>query len=239
MTSISLIGQPLEEENGKKLFTPTLINVTFGFDLPAGDLSKRFGSNSTVGINVEQMFGIFSAGVESFVIFGRSVNEDPLSIIRTPEGALIGENREFVEVGLGQFGWYVGGYTAVTIPIIEKNPHSGIRFALGAGLLQHKIKIDEASPVPQLTPEYKKGYDRLTNGLALKQFLGYRHFSKNKLVNFIVGFEFKEGFTKSRRDFDFSTMQVDTKNRFDMYYGLKIGWTLPIYHNDGDQKSYF
>jgi hypothetical protein len=43
--------------------------------------------------------------------------------------------------------------------------------------------------VPQLKDDYKKAYDKLTYGPALSQFIGYSHFSDNRLYNYRIGFE--------------------------------------------------
>jgi hypothetical protein len=93
--------------------------------------------------------------------------------------------------------------------------------------------------VPQLTGNYKKGYDRLTNGLAINEFIGYQMLSTNKRVNFYFGFEFTQGFTQSRRDFDFDTRSADTQKRFDSLMGIRAGWILPFYVGKGAAEIYY
>jgi hypothetical protein len=101
---------------------------------------------------------------------------------------------------------------------------------IGAGLLQHKIRIEvQDNNVPQLDGDYRKGYDRLTNGLALTEFVGYLHCGNNRLINFFAGIELTQAFTKSRRDWDFSTMRKDDSNRMDLLFGIKVGWFFPMY----------
>jgi hypothetical protein len=38
-----------------------------------------------------------------------------------------------------------------------------------------------------------------------------------------------EGFTQSRRSYDYDLMKQDTKKRLDILYGGKVAWILPLY----------
>lgn len=83
---------------------------------------------------------------------------------RTPEGDIIGNDRLLASVVLRKRGYYFGGLVGKLFTFNEKR--SGIRLTLGAGLLRHWIRIqDDNSSVPELTGDYKKGYDRLTGSL--------------------------------------------------------------------------
>ena len=96
--------------------------------------------------------------------------------------------------------------------------------------MQHKIRLEhQLNPIGQLEGEYLKGYDRLTNGLALTQFVGYLHSGNSRLVNFYVGLEATEGFTRGKRDLYFDTNQVDNDPRLDGLIGLRVGWILHVY----------
>jgi hypothetical protein len=74
-----------------------------------------------------------------------------------------------------------------------------------------------------------KGYDRLTNGLSLNQFIGYYHLSNNRLINFYIGAQGTEGITQSRREWNLDTQTHDTAKRLDMLFGLRAGWILNLY----------
>jgi hypothetical protein len=37
------------------------------------------------------------------------------------------------------------------------------------------------------------------------------------------------GFTKSRRSFNFDTMEQDLQKRLDIYFGPRVGFILPLY----------
>lgn len=110
---------------------------------------------------------------------------------------------------------------------------------LGAGFLEHKIRIDvDKDDVPELSGDYLKGYDRLTNGLALTEFIGYMHCGNNRLINFIFGFELTQAFTQNRRDFNFDQMKKDDNKRLDLLYGIKLGWFFPLYRHAATSYYY-
>ena len=68
----------------------------------------------------------------------------------------------------------------------------------------------------------------MSSGLGLRQFIGFQNLSLNGLVNFLVGFEFMQGFTQNNRAQDFKLMGKLNESRIDLMYGIKIGWTLPF-----------
>jgi len=122
----------------------------------------------------------------------------------------------------------------------KPNVNSGIYIALGLGSLQHKIKIDvDKGTVPYLNEEYQKGYDRLTNGFAISQFIGYRFFGHYKLLNFFAGVELVEAFTQNRRAWNFDTNSSETGSRTDIMLGLKAGMVIPVYRKQTDKYYYY
>ncbi len=234
-----LSAQPSEKDNvGGAL----LINITYAYQIPAGDLVNRFGSSGAIGGGVEYMTGKHNIilGVESFYFFGNTVKEDVLIGLRGSDNQIIGNNRTFAQVQLREGGFYLGGSIGKLFPLSASNRRSGIRLTVGAGFMQHKIRVlDDTRSVIQIDDIYVKGYDRLSNGLALNQFIGYQYLSKNRRVNLTIGFEFTQAFTESRRDFDFQMMRKDDRKRTDLLNGIKIGWTLPFYiGEDPDTKFY-
>jgi hypothetical protein len=106
----------------------------------------------------------------------------------------------------------------------------------GAGFMQHKINIfDQDKTIPQLRGDYRKGYDRLTNGWYLEQFVGYNMFDKSGLLNFHIGLDFVAGFTKGRRDFLYDVMRKDDASRIDLLFGLRGGWYIPIFKHKSEE----
>jgi hypothetical protein len=57
--------------------------------------------------------------------------------------------------------------------------------------MQHKIKLYDANQkIAAVDKDLKKGYDRLSGGFGLTQFIGYKYISNNRLANCYFGFEF-------------------------------------------------
>ena len=110
----------------------------------------------------------------------------------------------------------------------------------GAGYMQHRIHIEvknkAASP---LKDDYKKGYDRYTNGFSASQFIGYMHIGKARFTNFFIGAEFVQAWTKNRRSMNFDTMQRDDKDRFDFLGGIKVGWVIPFNKREPEDFYYY
>ncbi len=210
-----------------------LINITYGLQMPDGDLSDRFGENFVIAIQPELVTegNNFIFGLDGQYLFGSEVKQDVLFNLRTAEGFIIGNDRNPADIQLKQRGFYLGAHLGKLFSLSANNPRSGIRLTLGAGLLQHKIRVqdDPQRVVPQLLDEYKKGYDRLTNGLTLQQFIGYQSLGLNRRLNFYIGFEFMQGFTQNRRTFNFDTMESVNEPRLDLLFGLRAGIALPLY----------
>ncbi len=218
------------------------INITYANQWPEGDLKDRFGSNLEIGLGLDLITKkqSFILGLSGSLQFGNEVKENVLSQIENEDGNIIGRDQGAAFVSLKQRGIYVGGHIGKIFPISQENKRSGIRATLGIGLLQHKIRLqDDLETVNIISGEYAKGYDRLTNGLAFQQFIGYQLLSKNRLVNFYAGVELIESFTKSRRSYDFASMSVDETKRNDLLIGLKIGWTLPLYLKLNPDEIYY
>lgn len=219
-----------------------LVNMFYGFAFPAADLADRFDYGFEAGLGVDYMLeNNFLFGVQGGIVFGSQVKEDVISSLRTPAGSIIGNNRLYASVQLRMRGLNASAHVGKLFGILKDNPRSGIRATFGMGLFQHRVRIQEdpESFVPQLSGDYKKGYDRLSNGLSLTQFIGYQHLSTNGLLNLTFGFEFVEAFTQSRRDINFDTMSADTSMRFDMLIGMKLGYTLPFYSGKGDGDVFY
>ncbi len=223
-----------DRNKGKAILT----HITFGIHLPAGDMADRFGRDLNVGGAVEYLTtNNFLFGVEGHYIFGTNVKEDPLEILRTPEGDIIGSDLTVASVVLRERGFYLGGMVGKLFTFKEKR--AGIRLTLGAGVLRHHIRVqDDNGSVTQITGEYAKGYDRLTGGFALNQFIGWQQLAGNRRSNWIAGFEFNQGFTKSLRDWDFNDMRKLDGSRLDLRFGVRLAWTLPFYIGEPEKIFY-
>ena len=223
-------------QNRKNTYTALLIQANYGIQTPVGDLADRFGSNFSIGGGVDVLTEKrnWILGIKGNNLFGKNVKEDVLASLRDQDGFIIGNSGAGVGsyslIVLRQRGFYMGAHLGKLVALSKKNPRSGLRLTLGAGLLQHKVRIqDESGDVNQIAGAYANGYDQLSNGLAIEEFIGYQHIGLNRGVNFYAGFEFTQAFTQNRRNFNFATRTKDTTKRFDALLGFRLGWLIPIY----------
>jgi hypothetical protein len=234
-----LVFAQLERNNESSVLN---FGFEYGFQAPGGDLQDRFGRSSGLGLKAEYLLKAnWSFSMEGFFLFGRTVKEDPLDALRDQDGLLIGNNGSQARLFLRERGFYFGASIGKLVPVLKNNKRSGVKIELGVGLLQHKIRIqdDPDSFVPIVAGDYKKGFDKLSNGLALRQFIGYQHMSKNRLINCYAGFEFTEGFTQNRRSYNYDTMTADDTKRFDMLTGFKVGWILPFFIGEAGEEVFY
>jgi hypothetical protein len=209
-----------------------MIGFDYGYNLVGKDMKTRFGNNLEFGSKASYMFknSNWNLGLKASYFFGDTVKQDILTNLKDENGFIIGINGDYAQVKLRQRGFLVGAFISNIIPIGSVNERSGLRVDLGVNLMQHWIRLqDDYNTVAQFNDPYKKGYDRLTNGFALSEFIGYQYLSKNRRINLYGGLEFVQAWTKSRREYDFATQSQMLESRLDLLNGFKLGLILPIY----------
>lgn len=225
------------------LGTGFLVGFSYSLQWPGGDLADRFGQHFNAGLSTEWLTAKnnWIIGLDGQFIFGQRVKNDVLAKLRTPEGLIYGNDKTPADIQLRQRGLYVGAKVGKILWTAQDEPRSGLKLSLGVGFLQHKIRIqdDPSRQVPQLSGEYKKGYDRLTNGWALTQFVGYQKLANDKRLNFFLGIESMQAFTAGRRSIHFDTGFAENSARLDLSFGVRVGWVLAIYYGkEQDEISY-
>lgn len=214
------------------VFAP-MIDFSYGYKIPGGDLEKRFGAHSEIGIAfLIKTKSNFYYGLDWNYIFGNEVHETSFADgFRDDNGGILANNGLYSEIYFVERGFSLSAKVGYVFSVLGPNPNSGIMILGGVGFLEHRIKMeDKYDEVPMLSGDkYYQGYDRLTNGLMLTEFIGYRLLSDRRLVNLFAGFEFQQAFTRNRRDINFDTGVKDDLNRLDMTMGFKIGFSLLFY----------
>ncbi|MEZ4884375.1 MAG: hypothetical protein R3E32_06505 [Chitinophagales bacterium] len=228
-------AQSAKEDGGN--LPAYLIHFDYAYQLPGGDMADRFGSNSNIGVGMlYKTKSNWLLGIDGHFLFGKNIEENYTSNLTTAGGFILGVNGLYAELDARQQGLSLVGKIGRLFSMGTVNPNSGITVLFGAGYLQHKIQIeDRNSAVPQFQGEYRKGYDRLTSGLAFTQFIGYTHLSLNRRINFYIGIEATEGFTKGRRTTHFNTQADGSGSRTDILIGPRVGWILPIYREPSER----
>lgn len=203
-------------------------NLGIGYDFPAGDIKNRFGNNLNFSTGFEFLKNSnMSYGLDFTYIYGDNVKEDVLAPYRTERGYVIGLTGYGAEVFLRERGSYLGLNTGKWF---HGKKNHGLKIVLGAGYIYHQIRLlDDSRSLVLADEPYKKGFDRLTKGLALKQELVFQYHSTHKALHFNIGFNIIEGFTKQVRNINFDTGLSDNKKRLDLLYGLKLMWQMPLY----------
>jgi hypothetical protein len=221
----------------------TMVYAAYSYQFPGGDLAVQFGSNSSIGggfLYKTKRNWLF--GVEGNFMFGQSVkNSDSLLTgISTRDGFVIDANGMYAEIVFYERGYNLQARFGKVIPLLAPNPNSGFVVMAGIGYLQNKIRIHVINnTAPQLEGDYKKGYDRLNGGLVLSGSLGYMYLGNTRLLNFYLGFEFTQAWTKPYRDFDFNTGRPDTRKFSSQFYGIKACWFIPLFRRAPKQFYYY
>lgn len=217
-------------------------DLNYSFHVPGGDMADRFGVSSTVGVSLTYKHkSNWLIGADFNYIFGGIIKDSSqvLSALMTETGYIINRYGEYGSVLLSERGFYLGAKVGRVIPLFGQNKNSGLVINAGAGLLQHHIRIENKdNNTPPVLGDYKKGYDRLTNGLAMREFVGYQYLDNNNKINFYFGFEFYQAWTMCRRDYNFDIMGPDNTKRNDYLMGIKVGWILPLYTKSPNSYYY-
>ncbi len=215
-----------------------VIGANGAFDMPGGDMADRFGVSYRIGPSLlYKTKSNWMIGAKGDFIFGNRIREDSLMInIATSEGAFIDKGGLLRNVGLFERGFLVGIQGGKILNLGAAKSDNGLLLMTGIGFIQHRIRIvDKNNDLYQVAGEYKKGYDRLTNGWYAEQFVGYNHFSNNALINYHIGLNVMAGFTAGRRDFLYDVMRPGGGSRIDILFGIRGGWYIPIFRQKSEE----
>jgi hypothetical protein len=220
--------------------TVPLVGINFGGQIPFGDLVQRFGPNLRAGgsflLKTKKNWVV---GVDAFYMFGKNVKEDVLTQLKTPQGYITDNEGYPADLRVTERGVGVHLIFGRVFKLRGQNPNSGFIVTCGVGYLQHKINLYDAQRrVAAVYGDLGKGYDRLSGGLSLSQFIGYLYLSENRLLNFYIGFESSQTFASSFRKLNYDTGLPDTKRRFDGLAGFRVGWILPLYKRKPNEYYY-
>lgn len=232
--SLNIISQ-------EKNINSKIITFDYTYQVPINQMAIDFGHNSSLGFNYLTNNNNLLIGLDANFMFGNNVKNDSLlRNIATEEGWLINLSGELDTILLYERGWnshFLFGRSF----LFQRNNLSGIYVYGGLGYLQHKIRMESnRTDIPQIEYEYIKGYDKFTNGVSSKICVSYKYFSKHNSLQYHVGAEFINAFTKNRRSYNFSEMEEYSNDlKFDQLIGVKFGVIIPIYRNNEEKFHYF
>jgi hypothetical protein len=233
------------EEKKKKQFDPSnavLLVPNYTAQFPFGHMADRFGFNSLFGMQVAyKVKKNWIISVEGAFLFGTKVRENyVLDNISTSTGQFINQSNGLVRVTPQEQGFNTKLTIGKIIPFSEKYPDAGLLLMTGIGFLEHKIVMNvKEKDLPQLSKTYRKGYDRMSNGPVISQFVGGIFLERKKFISVYGGLQFDVGFTQGRRNFDFYSQAPLKDKRIDFFLGIKIGWVIPIFTHASDKEFFY
>lgn len=226
----------LNVHSQEKDISSKTIQFDFTYQVPILNMSSNYGNNSAIGLSYLTNKNDLLFGLDANFMFGNNVKNDSLlQSIATENGLLINSNGELDEVLL----YERGGNTHLLFGKafrFEEEHLSGIYIYGGIGYLQYKTRLEtNRTYLPQLDEDYIKGYDNFTNGISTKICVDFMHFDKKTSVNYHLGVEFLNAFTKNQRAYNFSEgSEIDNSLKTDQIIGIKFGIIIPIQRsNDG------
>lgn len=203
----------------------------YGAYMPLGNLSERFGFSQSFGFSGDYIWGgKLGLGLEGQYHFGNKVKENDLLNSLLSSGFMVGDDGDLVPVGFEQRGMSLMTWLSKNFPFSPKSPNSGLLVKVGMGYTLHKISYNvDRNAVPQFSPQYRTGYDRLSGGIVFSQFIGLMKCEQQRFANLYLGIEFQEGLTSNLRPWDLATNTSLDASRFDLRIGLKLGWIIPVW----------
>jgi hypothetical protein len=224
-----------------------ILAPNFTYNIVMADLRKDYGNNLAIGADIGvKMKSNWSIDFGFKYYFGGKVDAGLIDstfknlvvdgfFIEGKNGGSATSEIELEFRGVS-FHLQAGKIIAVT----KRYRNSGIWIKAGIGVTQHFMNIKNPEDmVFSLAKEYKKGYDKLTLGFSLYQFIGYAHINRRNLFCMYGGVEFMENFAKRQRVYDYSLMRKDNTKRFETMIGIKIGWIIPLYRHNPNTVFYY
>lgn len=250
LMALSIRGYAQQQETAvstvaKRPYEPSnalLISPIFTAQWPFGNMADRFGYNSLFGAQfMYKMKKNWIIGAEGSFLFGTKLREDyVIDNITTTTGRLVGQQGELVSVKSQEQGFNIKFNFGKVIPFSHKYPDAGLMLLTGIGFLQHKIGLNvRESTLPQLDKTYRKGYDRMSNGPVISQFVGGVFMARKKFISMYAGMQIDLGFTENRRAHDFYLGKKLNEKRLDMFLGVRVGWILPVFLQASEKEYYY
>ncbi len=221
------------------------LDAHMSYMFPVGELATLFKSNFGVGPGFTfKSKNNWTIGFHCDYMFGANLRDPKFfnGTLANDDGTVIDGNGLVSQGGITAEGryWTLQADFGKVIPV-DRWKNSGIWLRLGAGYFSHRLRLDDYSnQYPQLDGNYTKGYDRRSGGFVLNQFVGYQFVRKNRMLNFYIGLEFHEMWTKPNRNYVFFEGPTDEmKAKFSGLIGLKAGWNIPLYEKKTTTTFYY
>lgn len=230
----------------KECVSTAMFSATYSYQFPGADTKILYRNNSTIGASfLYKTNKNWLWTVNGNFIFGEKINasrEDVLGIILDNNGELITGDGIIASYTMFERGYHLQLKVGKIINVCAPNPNCGFFVNAGLGYLSNRIRIEfssYASTPPNLSGDYRYGYDRMRGGMAYSGEIGYMYMSNSRVLNFSVSLEFTQAHTKSLRQWNFHLMGPDLKTYLDRYFGIRIAVYIPTYKRMPSEYYYY
>ncbi|MBQ5992910.1 MAG: hypothetical protein IJL57_01055 [Bacteroidales bacterium] len=221
------------------------LDAHLAYHFPVGDLHKMFKNNFAVGPGFTfKSRSNWTVGFHFDYMFNANMRDPNFfnGTLANEQGTVIDGNGLVSHGGITAEGryWAAMADFGKIIPV-DRWKNSGIWLRLGAGYFSHRLRLnDYSNQYPQLDGDYARGYDRRSGGFVLSQFIGYQFVRKNRMLNFFIGVEFHEMWTRPNRNYVFFEGPTgDMPYKFSGLVGFKAGWNIPLYERKTTTTFYY
>jgi hypothetical protein len=224
------------DPNSAIMFVPN-----YNAQFPFGHVAQRFGFDNLVSLEILYKTNKnWLVGVNGGFIYGSNSKQNYVfSNIATSTGQFITQYNDLTAIRPQEQGFNIQFTFGKIIPLTEKLPDAGIMFLTGLGAVADKIAVSvKAAELPQLSPQYRKGYDRMNVGPVLSQFVGYNYMARSRFFAGYIGLQADLSYTENVRPYDFYTMGKLNDKGVDLFLGLKVGFIIAKYMQ-ASEKEYF
>ena len=219
-----------------------MIVPNYTAQFPIGHVSQRFGFDNFFGMELLYKTNKnWLVGANGGFIYGTQSKQNYVfSNIATSTGQFITQYNDLSSIRPEEHGFNVQFTFGKIFPFSQKYPDMGLLIFTGLGMVQDKIAVSlKAAELPQLSPQYRKGYDRMCNGPVISQFIGGNYMLRRKFVSGYAGLQVNLSYTQNQRPYDFYTMGKLNDKGVDVFIGLKVGWVIPVFLQASEKEFFY
>ena len=225
-----------------------------GFQVTGAQLASRYGTflDLNLGFKFKNTKG-WTFGLNFDYLFESRIKDSTIfSQLENEFGQITGTSGVPVPVRFSGIGAKLDLEIGKIIPITTRNKNGGLWITGRIGYLQHKIRMfGELDNLPQLSGEYRKGYDRLSHALNYSAFIGYLYLpplirskiseipTYDNIFGLYAGIEISSGWAYSLRSYNFSSMSATSHPQLGRMLGFKIGWIFTMEHRKKNGDHYY
>lgn len=238
-THVQSLGQSSIADSSIQLVT---LDMRFQGAMPTGPMNDRWNFTSSFGLDVGIKYrNNFFISVGTYALFTQFVETDSILDPLLSSGFLTTDEGVVSEPKVLGTGIIAPFRLGKIFPIGPRpNDNSGLVLSIGGQYIRYRFDFRSSDgTVAGLTGDYEKGYDHLASGWGLNESIGYRMFNNRGDINFMVGLEFSQNFTRYQRAYHFATGVPSDALRQDFLWGFFAAWTFPLYEKAPNRVYYY